>query len=392
MTIPTQTVQPGDLIRAELFNGVIHALAELDARLVALETSSPPTPDTGQVQILGISPLVTRIGDLMTVTGRNFELSLGAAVVTLDSLIVPNFQSPDSSDTKLVFVVPQVSNVPEVGKQVTLRVANFATHDERTVTILPRQSIFQGTIDLDYAGASPSPLAAGQPAFVQFTATSTGSPAVTLTLSASTSTGWTGIDILDALSPPHVLPSRQITVPALGQTAFFVRVPIPSGTASGTNFSLSVEGVGQGVATARMKQLTVGQAPPTEDPDIKRLDERGIDNGRISGSTIFVPATQTAELTVNVQFGATGDYDITFAFEPSTTGWSVLSDIGTPSPTHPSYTIQASDMHDGIADRTFLVDLTAPTSTSDQPQLHITAQHRGATLKKERTYQLSVGS
>jgi hypothetical protein len=318
----------------------------------------------------------------MTVTGENFDISTHAAVAHIGSVIVPAFK-PESTDTKLVFTVPNVPEVASGAKQVQLKVSNFSTEATRLITLQPKTQVFQGTIDLQYVDATPSPLQAGGNAFVHFVAKSTGSPAVTVGLSASVSTGWTGVQIMDVATPPQPIASHQITVPALGEADFGVRVPIPAGTAVGTAFDLLVEGAGQGVSSSRIKQFKVGQAPPVEDPEIQ-IDFRAAEGSALDGSVLRVPAGAAAEITLDVQFAKAGDYDIKVALEPAASKWSVATDAPAAS-----LTIEAADIgKDGKAHWQLIVGLTAATAPSDQPKLHVTATRHGGALSRELTYQL----
>src|SRR4051794_39634366 len=109
MALPTDHVQPGDLIRADLLNTLIDFVAELNDRVLVLEANVPPPADHS-VQIITISPGSPRIGDQMTITGRNFDYSVRAAAVRFDNTVVPQFL-PASSDTQLVFTVPSIPGI-----------------------------------------------------------------------------------------------------------------------------------------------------------------------------------------------------------------------------------------------------------------------------------------
>ena len=257
----------------------------------------------------------------------------------------------------------------------------------RTITVLPKVQVFQGDVDITYVGGGT--LTPGGTTVLEFTATSTGSPAVTVSLSALASTGWSGIQIVDTQTPPQPIPNGQIAIPALGQVSFGVSVPIPVGT-SGTNFTLTVEATGPNVQSSRTKQLTVGQAAPTEDTTIA-FNLRGIDGGTQAGSSISVARAATAELTVEVGFTQPGNYDVTVVLEPGTPQWALATDVPPAAP-GPSFVIGAGDIHGGVATRTFLVDLTPTATATVQPNLHITGNHAGAVLTSDLLYQLLLAS
>ena len=386
MAVPTEHVQPGALIRADLMNAIVDALAELDGRVATLELATPATASHA-VKITSVSPLSPRVGDEMTVIGQNFDISTHAAVAHIGSTIVPSFK-PESTDTKLVFTIPNVPDVAAGPKQVQLKVSNFATDATRVLTLQPKIEVFQGAIDIQYVDTTPATPKAGGTALVRFAAKSTGSPAVTVGLSGSVSTGWTGVQVVDDASPPQPIASHQITIPALGERDFALQVPIPAATASGTAFTLTVEAAGQGVSTSRIKQLTVGQPAPVEDPDIQ-IDFRSADGSALVGSVLRVPAGASTEVGLAVQFAKEGKYDIKAALEPITSKWTVATDAPEATPDTPSVEIESTDIGtDGKTNWLMTVGLTAASATSDQPKLHVTAKRHGGTLTRELTYQL----
>jgi hypothetical protein len=389
MAIPTEHVQAGELIRAELMNAIIESLGNLDTRLSVLEGSPPTGGPYPQVVITGISPATPREGDPLTVIGENFDVSVAAAVVKLGNITVPSFKA-GSSDTKLVFTVPNLGITAPNGQVLTMTVSNFATMATRAVTVLPKQQTFQGNVDINYV--SGSTLTPGTTAIIRFTATSDGSPAVGVALSAEASTGWSGLQILDNQAPAQPIPGGAITVPALGVVAFAVGVPIPSSVSSGTPFDLAVTGTYAGKTSARAKQLTVGSSAPVEDPTIPTLDVRGIDGGSQTGSTIEVAPGTSAELTVEVVFTQADDYDVTVKLEPASAQWTVATDVTTPTSSKPSYTIDASDLVAGQASRTFLVGLTPKSGATATPNLHIVAKHKGGPLTRDLLAQLNPAS
>ena len=147
MSIPTEHVLPGALIRADLMNDVIETLASFDSRITALEISSPPV-DGGpypQVVITSVSPATVHVGDQITVTGSNFDYNIGAAVVHLDTTIVPSFTGASNSNSSLTFVVPSLGVLPSTGKAVILTVFNAVNEASRTITVLPRSRCSKAT-------------------------------------------------------------------------------------------------------------------------------------------------------------------------------------------------------------------------------------------------------
>jgi hypothetical protein len=385
MPIPTEHVQAGDLIRADLFNQIIDALADLNARVAELEDGVPVS--AGAVKITSVSPANPRIGDQMTVEGLNFDFSAGAARASLSSVLVPNFKA-GSSDTKLIFTIPPVPGVAEGGTPVTLLVSNFNTSDSRIVTLQPKVQPPQGNIDLTFVAASPVKIPANAKAFFRFLAEWNGFPAITLTLDADVSTGWTGIEILEDQSPVQPIPNRQITLQPGGKRPFMVGIPIPANAAN-QKFALTVEAAGQGKSESRLEEFVVGQTVTPPDPDIN-IEFRTITNGTLDDATIQVAAGKKATLKFDAQLRVAGGYDFTVTRTPSATNWKSNTDAPAPTATEPSFTVAQGDIEsDDFAHQSVTVQVTAPPA-AEQAQLQLTAKKHGGTQETKRIYELRV--
>ena len=82
-----QPVRPGDLITAQTFNAMLLKIEELEQRIDDLQQGGGGGSGlaiTGRIPATG----PYRIGDTLTLLGRNFQVSLGAARVFLDGVRV----------------------------------------------------------------------------------------------------------------------------------------------------------------------------------------------------------------------------------------------------------------------------------------------------------------
>src|SRR5436190_1445720 len=91
-------VSPGALITAAYFQKIAHLLNSFDDRLAALESAGPPED---AVIIDTVSPAgAVQVNDTVSISGRNFEFTIGATQVTFNGKSVTSFL-PGSSDTLL---------------------------------------------------------------------------------------------------------------------------------------------------------------------------------------------------------------------------------------------------------------------------------------------------
>jgi hypothetical protein len=383
MVIEIPTVHPGELIRAELVKDIADVLRDLDTRVSALEAlpGGGPSPASGDVRVDTFEPPAPKIGDTMTIEGAHFDFTFGGARVTFAGTPITSFLA-GSTDEKLIFEVPAIPSVPPAGRQLVMRVENFDTHVDRTVTIFPRPGLHED-VDVAYVATTPATPVAGQPAFVHLTLTSRGSFDATVTVTPSVSTGWSGLQVLTALSPPQVVADRQILLPALATKDVYIQIPIPGAVPQDTPFTLTVDAQGQGATGSLLKGFTVGQAAPVEDSHIK-LEVQGIEGGTLIGSTISIASGGTAEFTLSALFDLSTSYTVTASFVGAASGWSL------DAPTTFSFTINDADRNlpGGWAGRAVFAVINAGTSGSPPPQLKIAALRQGQTVGRERTFQL----
>src|SRR5215470_14959943 len=116
-------VMPGDLITASLMNRLMDQLETLETRITALERAG------GSQDIVVITDLQPshsmRIGEILTVVGRNFLTPPENNEVTIAGVRVGANLFKFSSDvTHLVFDIPPVPNIETIPQPVTVQVRN----------------------------------------------------------------------------------------------------------------------------------------------------------------------------------------------------------------------------------------------------------------------------
>ena len=117
-------VEPGDIVKSVEFNGIVDVLQDLTVRVLALESGGA---SGGGVAIFSVAPEGDlRVGQEVTIFGRNFGYSIGAQRVFFNSVRVTIFKT-GSSDEKLIIEIPDVPGVSESGTPVTLSATNFTS-------------------------------------------------------------------------------------------------------------------------------------------------------------------------------------------------------------------------------------------------------------------------
>lgn len=136
MAITIPTVQPGDLIKAEVWNSLIQQLADLDKRVAALEGITPGSGS--KLAITGLSQTTARVGDKLTVFGVNFGIPLLNNIsIDTTNVSVNAIDTAQSNDRQLVFTIPSIATLPAQGANVTLRINNNNGSDQRTLFLQP---------------------------------------------------------------------------------------------------------------------------------------------------------------------------------------------------------------------------------------------------------------
>jgi IPT/TIG domain len=153
-------VLPGDLITANLMNRLFEELELLETRVAALEAGGV---QGAGVIITELRPSNTRrIGEPLTVIGRNFLNPPENNEVTIEGTRVPNsFFHSDSSETQLVFDIPDIPNLSSLSQPLTLTVRNSHGSATAPLTVQARLIPPSGGLDANYVEAPVIPVPVG---------------------------------------------------------------------------------------------------------------------------------------------------------------------------------------------------------------------------------------
>jgi hypothetical protein len=339
-------VQPGDVITAEMWNLAVDAINEV------LQSGQ-----TGGIQINALLPAGTeadpmRVGTAQQISGQSFGYSIGQTTVTFQGPAGPVIVRRQdmlvgSTDTRLLFTVPTIPNLPQGGASMPMRVDNGIAHDTRTVFVRPVIFTVSGDVFVTWrTGATPNPNpnplqadAAAQ--FFYQVQTAINIPA-TFTLSAH-------IPLATAPIPAQLLSSIQFRdqngnpIPSnrleLGRNEtrnFTVRIPEIPASFANQSFTLEVRAVSGNVEGSDARSFTVGQEVTPADPNIS-VEQSGFEiintatgnadagGGSLVGSTIRLQPDRLMVLFLNVQLLAAGSYDLTIQPTQGTTlnGWGL---------------------------------------------------------------------
>jgi hypothetical protein len=331
-------VDPGDIIKSIDFNGVVDVLQDLTNRVALLEDSGTVG---GGVKITSIAPSGDlRVGDEVTLFGRNFGYSIGAQRVYFNSARVTIFKT-GSNDEKLIIQIPPVTGVSESGTPVTLTASNFSSSDSRQVTLKPEVLNQQGNITLSFLSVAPTTIAIGsKPKFkYQIEAPVMLPQVVTIQPTVSITALQSSIKVLDASD--QELTSKQLTLQPGDKTQISVQLDsIPGGT---TQFTLDVKANGSGIAGSEdNRPFTVGvlvdvdEGVPTFTPNLSSPA------GALQGSTLSVPAGGTVTVQFRAEFSGV-DARVYDVVEPTASNWTIKRSTSFQFSTPSTYTINGPD-------------------------------------------------
>jgi hypothetical protein len=298
-------VRPGDLIKASVWNQVIHVIQSHEARIAALESET--ISGGGEVTIKNISPSPAHVGDTLTITGTNFGLPT-SNTVTIAGTRVTQFL-PGSGDTQLIVTIPNVQGVPQNGQQVTLLVGNpNGSAPPFIFTLLPAQTtIPTGELFVNLTQApSDAQLVAGKTYNFIFTVTAITSKDETYALAPSVDVGWPVTALDNQNKPTTQLFIAQGNPPNGTKQTVTVQVTIPNGTATNTIGQLSLLITSMNNPQQLFKgsgniPITVGSAaPPATDKIILSFNKVQA-GGTFTNGTVNIPANN---IQVEVDFTA----------------------------------------------------------------------------------------
>jgi hypothetical protein len=377
MAINFPTVSPGDVITAEQWNQVTAAIVDLYSQIGAVSNT--------QVAITGFMPPgPVKVGDQVTIQGRNFQYSIGAQSVFFGGAPINSFLL-GSSDTQLVVNVPDPGNLPDQGQPVTVTVYNRSGSDSRQITVVPAPIPVVGSTPVSAVPFTGTPNAGATTKF-SFVVTSNMSVARTLSVTATVSpSAWQGL--VQMLTPGNQ-PLGQISLAPNASTPVVVALAIPAGTANGTPFSLTVNvtdvGTGNVVGSSATSSYSVAQASQV-DPNIQfgKFTAIGGQLGALHGSTVTLAANTFTVLQVEVSFKAAAKYSVTAPLT-SAAGWQTTM-LDPPAGTPLDFTAGAPPTS------TIRVRIDAQAAPTSGGQMQVVAQTMNQPLSTALGFTLAAG-
>ena len=344
--------QRGQVITADDWNLVVDAVNEL------LQSGQ-----SASIQIAAMSPIGTieqavKIGALVQITGQGFGFSIGQTRVIFQApleggtetvTVLRSSMLEGSSDSRLLFIMPAIPNIPLIGAPTTMRVNNGVAEDHRSVYVAPIVINLTGDMFVSWRAdvtpnPNPNPLQSGvgKSAEFHYSLQSGINMPATFNLSA---------DILNATvavpgglvssiefrdDTDNLITSKQVQMGKSESRNLRVRIPeIPSSFAN-QSFSLKVSASSGTIVGTDQRTLTVGAAVPQSDPNIQVIQGSPVlfdvhsgdvdphtNNGRLDGSTIKLKVQKELIIGFDVKLLAAGSYDITLQARPGVTltGW-----------------------------------------------------------------------
>lgn len=386
MAQPFQNVQPGDLITSDQMNRILAALNDLDGRVTALQGSAVVGDAVVITDMIPPSGII-KVGDELTLIGRNFGFSTGAQRVYIDDTRVDAYQ-PGSSDSQLVFDIPlTITNVPQAGRSAVLTVSNASSTTQRTL-LLQSAAVLTGAADVIFQNVNPATIAAAAPVTFTFTLRSRANldavyaVSATVNVAANQAAWQSNVQIQNADSSP--MQSNQISVPA-GQTkTLLVSInPVPPGT-NGVAFSLTVNAAAGTVnGTSGPVAQTVGSPADIPDPTLTLGFSSGTaPGGSINSSQVSIPAAGSAKVSLNATFTLVGSYNLTGPLSGGATNWTVVAlASSTPNP----FPIAQGDLGQGGTAAKTLDFVVTRGAGATSGQITFTVQRSGATQSRKFT-------
>jgi hypothetical protein len=333
-------VQPGDLIRAGLFNQMLGDINDLALRVVKLEAGAVE-PVGPVIEILDPAGTVEVNGHL-TVIGRNFDPEPRRNIVTIGDVEISQFRT-DSTPTRLIFAVPDLfTGLP---KNLPVRVATSGrTSNAVPITIKEQVKIQQGKFAFLNRVVSPAGIVAvGTRLTISWSVQAQTLLPDNVTLSllvaqpqGASEQGWrNGL----VIHPGSTMPISE------GQTkTVSIEVVVPTGATS-VQLGLRVVSQDQRVAdNSELVTLTVGSAVEESDGRILLvasvppfgggdLHPGPVEVGGVSQAGFLLKAGSSGTLTIRVDDtrapgGPAADFQLSAQFDGPANGIVV----GTPNP------------------------------------------------------------
>jgi len=351
--------QPGELITVNKWNLVVDAVNQL---LLA----RPTTGISLALSPTGTSDDPIQINALLQITGQGFGYSSGQTRVTFEgpfgkAEIGRAQMLTGSGDTRLLFIVPAIPGMSDLGLTMTLRVDSGIAQETRSVFVKPIVVSLTGdmfvTFRSDIANPVPNPLktsAGAGPQTADFALqlqTGINLPAK-FTLSADIRNASVAVPagLVSSIEFRNengsVITDKTVDMGTTDTRNIVVRIPDLPAAFAGQSFTLQVTAAAGGVNGTFSRPFTVGTTVQPPDPDVQPLltgslvlDGAGNvsadpANGQLTGTTITLKKDFQLIVMYNVKLtGAAGNFDLTIQPKQGTTltGWSPQL-MNTPTP------------------------------------------------------------
>jgi len=330
-------VQPGDLITADLFNGMLANVADLAIRVSALEgATGGPVIDHIEPQGIDIP-----VGSLMTIVGQNFHPGNSDTIAYIDTVAISAFNL-GSDPNRLVFTVPDAfAQLPRVA-QVKVKVGD-ATSNSVSVGIDPQVQTQGGILAIKSVGPALGTITIGATYTIiwqvipaaKLPGNYTFMPLVT-DVNGTTAKAWTDNIQVATPGPIQIAPGMPLLV------TMTVKVPASAVSANislaGTSDDTIVKGSASPIA------FIIGAQPEQSDDRaaVKLQAIPPIFNGSpnalkaatiagVSGVTLLKSAASELPLELSIKAGdpsAQGFYKFRAVVEGETARWT----LGAPNP------------------------------------------------------------
>ena len=327
-------VDPGSLIRADLWNQVLHTINSFDDRISALEKGAIAV---GQPIINPLPPGPWHVGDTLTITGQNLG-PIQSTVVTIGTATVTQF-NPGSSATSLSFTIPTLF-VTAGGTPMLLTVQTPQGSATTTIIVFPPQpTVPNGTLVLSPPTQSPTgTLGAGTFTFT-FTFTANINMTETFTVTPNVDVGWSAVYVDGGGNP--ITPSQLTIQPGSSSTPVSVTVPIkvviPASPPPVGQLTLSITSQKNPsglTKTAGPFPLTIGSTGVVSNVNIQPSIGYATTNPNYDGTSIIVPPGAPVFVPFSCILVNAGVYNVKVV--PPTTNpgnlWSVSLFVPTQSP------------------------------------------------------------
>lgn len=342
MAAISDTVKPGDIITSDLLNRMISLLNEHDALLSS-------SPSTGLAPIIDqVLPSVLRVGETLTLVGRNFDSPPDKNIVTIGGFIIDRFEI--SPDGELIFGVPLIDIAgSKLDTQVTVRTGNGVS--SRPVTLLPQLVIPVGFVVFtqDSANQAQPALNANAQVDIGFFVDSQTNIAESYVITASysdaagavTADQWLANTTLKTGTGDPIT-ATPIKINAFQPFKVVVHVTVPSAAVANTTtvkLTLRAQSVNNDSALSRSADpllLTAGQGLPFNDSRVEWVNEvpsaptstnnaRRVTDTATGKEFVEVPFGGNGLLNLRANFKINGNFAYSVAVDPANGGaWNTI--------------------------------------------------------------------